>query len=106
VASDRLWNEPLLSLIEKDRHEFRGPTFGMINHLCDELSFPIDSFAFARLLMASEAPVVRLCANGQNKIGPVKAVEHPAGPSFFRGSSNVLIDLGVHPILTETLGQL
>jgi hypothetical protein len=27
------------------------------------------------------------------------------GPAFFRGSSNVLIDLRVHAILTESLGQ-
>src|ERR1700693_1120428 len=106
MASDRLWNESLLSLIEKDRHEFRGPTFGMINHLCDEVSFPVHPFALARLRMASEAPIVRLCANSQNKISPLKPVEHPAGPTFLRRPGNVLIDLGVHAVFAEALGQL
>jgi hypothetical protein len=56
--------------------------------------------------MASEAPMVGLCANSQNKIGPVQAVEHPARPTFFGRPGNVLIDLRVHAVLAQSLGQL
>lgn len=83
----------------------RMPGKEMVNHQCDEMSFPVRPFASAWFFTAPEAPMVRLCANNQNKIGPVQPVEHPARPAFFRRPGNVLIELGVNAVVAEPLGQ-
>jgi len=106
MPRDGLWDELLVLGIEKDRSELRSSTSDVIHLQCDEISFPVRPFAFALLFAATKAPIVRLCANNQDKISPVQSVEHPAGPAFGRCPSNVLIELGIDAVGTESLGQL
>ena len=69
-------------MIEKDRRELRRCTFCIVHLQGDEIAFPVRPFAFGQLFVPTEAPVVRFCANHQNKLGPVESVEHPSRPTF------------------------
>ena len=71
----------------------------------DETAFPVRTFSSGRFIAATKTLVVNLCANQQDKVRPIKAVEHPAWPAFRRGPYNVLIDLSVDAIDAKPFGQ-
>src|SRR6516165_1691618 len=104
-APQRLRNELFAAIREKNRHEIHFPAFGVVQIEGYKLTFPVGAFSFVGVVVTTEAPVISLCANQQDCLGPIKTVKHPARPAFFRSAILVLVYPGVYTVLTKSLGK-
>ena len=67
----RLGNKSPIFRAKDYRHKSHRAALSIVNLECDELAFPIYSFAKVRLLMTSKSAIVSLSADQKNKVGPV-----------------------------------
>src|ERR1700747_354504 len=104
-APQRLRNKLFAAICEKNRHEIHFPAFGVVEIQRYKLAFPVGTFSYIGVVVTTETPVISLCANQQDRLGPIKTVEHPARPAFFRCAILVLVYPGVYAVLTKSLGQ-
>ena len=104
-APQRLRNKLFAAICEKNRHEIHFPAFGVVEIQGYKLALPVGAFSFIGVIVTTEAPLISLCANQQDRLGPVKTVKHPARPTFFRSAILVLVYPGVYTVLTKPLGK-
>jgi hypothetical protein len=105
MSTHRLGNSLLVSRIEEHGHELEGRAPGVVDGVGDDGPFPVDALAFPWLLVPAEAAIVGRGADQQDELGQVESVEHPARPLLRRGAVDVLVEVGVDAVRTQSLRE-
>jgi hypothetical protein len=89
---------------KEDRDESLNRRVGLVEEGIDELGFPQDTPALARLLAPLHASAVGFRTDKEDEVGLLNLQINPERPPLRRGRC-VLVDHGIHTLLSQPICQ-